>query len=143
MAFPERLLAPSSGQLTLPDGQRTTVHIAAHAIAATELRVAVIPGQAKLEPWCASRGVREAIVGGFFVRPDGTPLGEVRTSGVLREHVPFIAPFDTLRACVHVEGGVTRIAPRDEIEPTPRGDLLQAGPLLVREGRPVFRREED
>jgi hypothetical protein len=143
MAFPERLLAPSSGQLTLADGLRTTVHIAAHAIAATELRVAVFPGQAKLEPWCAARGVRDAIVGGFFVRPDGTPLGEVRTSGVAREHVPFIAPFDAVRACVHVEGGVTRIAPRDEIDATPRGDLLQAGPLLVRDSRPVFRREED
>jgi hypothetical protein len=143
MAFPERLLAPSSGQLTLADGRRTTVHIAAHAIAAIELRVAVFPGQAKLEPWCASRGAREAIVGGFFARPCGTPLGEVRTGGIEREHVPFAAPFDRIRACVHVEGGVTRIAPRDELDELPRGDLLQAGPLLVREGRPVFRREED
>jgi hypothetical protein len=143
MAFPERLLAPNSGQLTLADGARTTVHIAAHARAEFELRVAVIPGQAKLEPWCAAQGVREAIVGGFFVRPDGTPLGEVRTHGVLRDHVPFVAPFGAVRACVHVEGGVTHIAPRDELDASPRGDLLQAGPLLVRDDRPVFRREED
>src|SRR4051794_7168421 len=143
MAFPEPLLAPSSGQLTLADGRRTTVHISAHDHATTQLGVAVIPGQAKLEPWCAAHGVREAIVGGFFARPHGTPLGEVRTHGIARDHVPFTAPFDRVRACVHVDGGVARIAPRDELSSAPRGDLLQAGPLLVRDGRPVFRREED
>ena len=88
-------------------------------------------------------GVEEAIVGGFFARPHGTPLGEIRTRGVVREHVPFTAPFDATRACVHVDGGVAAIAPRSELPATPRGDLLQAGPLLVRDGRPVFRREED
>jgi hypothetical protein len=143
MAFPEPLLAPSSGKLTLPDALETTVHITAHDRASTELQVAVIPGQAKLEPWCAARGVREAIVGGFFARPHGTPLGEVRTHGIARDHVPFTAPFDRVRACVWVEGGETRIAPRDEIDDAPRGDLLQAGPLLVSDGRPVFRRGED
>ena len=51
-------------------------------------------GQAKLEAWCAAPGVQEAIGGGFFVRPHGLALGEVRTRGVVREHVPFTAPFD-------------------------------------------------
>jgi hypothetical protein len=143
MAYPEPLLAPSSGQLTLADGRRTTIHVAAHPREATELRVAVIPGQAKLEPWCAAKGVTEAVVGGFFARPHGTPLGEVVTRGVAREHVPFTAPFDRTRACVHVDGGEPRIAPRDSLPQRPRGDLLQAGPLLVRDGRPVFRRGED
>ena len=32
---------------------------------------------------------------------------------------------------------------RDELPEAPRGDLLQAGPLLVRDGRAVFRREHD
>jgi hypothetical protein len=142
------LRAPRAGsarrlRLDLEDGARTTVHVAAHDTANTELRVAVLRGQAKLEAWCATQGVQEAIVGGFFVRPHGTPLGEVRTSGVVRDHVPFTAPFDGFRACVHVDGGVAAIAPRSELSATPRGDLLQAGPLLVREGRPVFRREED
>ena len=31
----------------------------------------VLRGQAPLEPWCAARGYDEALVGGFFVRPDG------------------------------------------------------------------------
>ena len=77
------------------------------------------------------------------MRPDGTPLGEIRTRGVVRRHVPFDAPWSSVRACVHVQGGVTRIAGRDELAAEPRGDLLQAGPLLVRGGAPVFRRAED
>jgi hypothetical protein len=142
------LRAPRAGsarrmRLDLQDGARTTIHVAAHDRATTELRVARLRGQAQLERWCTARGVEEAIVGGFFVRPHGTPLGELRTRGVVREHVPFTAPFDAVRACVHVDGGQARIAPRSELPAAPRGDLLQAGPLLVRDGRPVFRREED
>ena len=42
-----------------------------------------------------------------------------------------------MRACVHVEGGALSIARRPELTLEPRGDLLQAGPLLVEQGRPV------
>lgn len=142
------LRAPRAGsarrmRLDLADGARTTVHVAAYDTERTALRVAVLRGQTKLEPWCAAHGVEEAIVGGFFLRPDGIPLGEVRTTGFVREHVPFTAPYGDVRACVHVVGGVAEIAPRAELPASPRGDLLQAGPLLVRGGEPVFRREDD
>ena len=150
MAFAtaEPLRPPRAGRvavsrLELADGARTTVHVAAHDAARTELRVAVLRGQARLEPWCAARGVEEALVGGFFVRPDGTPLGEVRTRGVARRHVPFDAPWGDCAPACTCSGGVASIAPRDELPATPRGDLLQAGPLLVRDGVPVFRREDD
>ena len=148
MAFAtaEPLRAPRAGRarrarLELLDGSKTTIHVAAYDTERTEVRVAVLRGTARLEPWCAARGYEEALVGGFFVRPDGTPLGEIRTRGVARRHVPFAAPWASVRACVHVQGGVTRIAPRDELPAAPRGDLLQAGPLLVRGGAPVFRRD--
>jgi Phosphodiester glycosidase len=150
LALVEPIRPPRPGRarrvrLELADGLRTTVHIASHDAACTEIRVAVLRGQARLEPWCAARGVEEAIVGGFFVRAGGSglPLGEVRTRGVARRHVPFDAPWDGARACVHVQGGRARIAPRHALPAAPRGDLLQAGPLLVRDGRPVFRRERD
>ena len=119
------------------------VHVARYDAETTELRVAVLRGQARLERWCAARGVDEALVGGFFVRPDGLPLGEVRTRGVARRHVPFDAPWGDLRACVHVRGGIASIALRGEVETQPAGDLLQAGPLLVREGATVFSRSDD
>ena len=119
-------------RLDLPGGARTTIHVAAHDVERTELRVALLRGQAKLEPWCAARGVEEAIVGGFFVRPDGTPLGEVRTRGVARKHVPVrgaVRRHPRVRARA---GRRDRGSPRATSCPSsPRGDLLQAGPLLV------------
>jgi hypothetical protein len=144
----EPLRPPPAGRcrrirLLVGDDALTTVHVACHDATRTELRVAVLRGQARLEPWCAARGVAEALVGGFFVRPEGLPLGEVRTRGVARRHVPFDPPWDGLRACVHVQGGQARIAPRREVPAAPRGDLLQAGPLLVSGGAPVFDRGAD
>jgi hypothetical protein len=140
---PPRAGRVRSARLQLADGARTMAHVAAYDTDRTELRVAVLRGQARLEPWCAARGVEEALVGGFFARPDGIPLGEVRTRGVARRYVPFDARWHDVRACVHVRGGVAGIARRDELGAAPAGDLLQAGPLLVRDGSAVLRREDD
>lgn len=121
----------------LPDGAQTTVHVARHPLRRTELRVVRLRRPQPLEAWCARQGVPEAMVGGFFIRPDGTPLGELRTRGVLRRHVAFRSPFADARACVHVRAGVVSIEGRHELPAQPRGDLLQAGPLLVADGRVV------
>jgi hypothetical protein len=125
------------GRLLLAGGARTTIHLACYDVERTEIGVALV-GQDRLEPWCARHGVGEALTGGFFTRPDGVPLGEVRTHGVLREHEPFDAPWHSVRACVHVEAGVARIARRDRLDAEPRGDLLQAGPLRVSDGRVAY-----
>jgi hypothetical protein len=117
--------------------------VACHDAATTEVRVAVLRGQARLADWCAARGHEEAIVGGFFTRPAGVPLGEVRTRGVARRFVAFDAPWGAVRSCVHVQGGGVRIAARDALPAQPRGDLLQAGPLLVRDGVAVYDRAGD
>ena len=148
VALPATLEQPGAGalsraRLTLADGASTAVYAAAYAAATTELRVAVLRRPERLEPWCAARGVAEAIVGGFFVRPRGVPLGELRTRGVTRRHVAFAAPWAAVRACVHVEGGEVQLARRDELAAQPRGDLLQAGPLLVRDAEPCFDRALD
>ena len=141
-------LAPADGKsrrgrLLLSGGARTTIHVACHDADRTEIRVVVLPGQDRLEPWCARNGVAEALVGGFFTRPEGIPLGEIRTHGVVREHVPFDAPWHAIRACLHVEGGTARIARRNRLGSEPRGDLLQAGPLLVSGGEVAYDPELD
>jgi hypothetical protein len=130
-------------RLALPDGARTTLYVAAHEAERTEVRVVLLRRPAPLEAWCAERGVEEAIVGGFFTRPGSRPLGEVRTRGIARRSVPFLEPWDALRACVHVTAATVAIASRDDLAPAPGGDLLQAGPLLVREGRVLVRDGED
>jgi hypothetical protein len=121
-------------RMLLPDRGRTTLYVASYRADAFEVGVELLPEPLPLETWCRATGAAEALVGGFFVRPAGVPLGEVRTSGVLRESVPFDAPWNSLRACVHVEGGRLAIARRDALPAEPVGDLLQAGPLLVADG---------
>jgi Phosphodiester glycosidase len=148
VAIPATLEQPGTGALTrarveLAGGASTAVYVAGYAAATTELRVAVLRRPERLEPWCAARGIPDAMVGGFFVRPRGVPLGELRTRGVTRRHVAFSAPWGAVRACVHVAGGEVRLARRDELPAQPRGDLLQAGPLLVGDGRPCFERRLD
>lgn len=124
-------------RVTLADGAGTTVHVAVHPLATTEVRVVRLRRPRPLAAWCAGNGFPEAPVGGFYVRPGGTPLGELRTRGVARRHTPFDAPWSGVRACVQVDGGAVRIARRDQLPAEPRGDLLQAGPLLVCDGAVV------
>ena len=75
-----------------------------------------------------------AIVGGFFVRAGNAPLGELRIAGAPVAHVPFDPPWGAQRACLHAGPAGVLIARRPELPPKPHGDLLQAGPLLVRAG---------
>jgi len=124
-------------RLRLADGARTTVYVATHDAASVEVGVVRLHRPAPLEAWCRARSIPEALVGGFYVRPDGTPLGDLRTRGVRRLSVPFAEPWNATRACVHVLGGELTIARRDELPAMPAGDLLQAGPLLVADGRAV------
>src|SRR4051794_27301676 len=125
-------------RLTLADGAVTTLHVARYRLPPTGVRVVRLSHPEPLAAWCQHNGVQEAMIGGFFVRPHGMPLGELRTRGILRRSVPFVAPWSGVRACLHVHRGQLAIAPRDELAPDPRGDLLQAGPLLVRGGAPVI-----
>lgn len=128
----------------LADGRRTTVHVARWELARVRVRVARLDPQVPLAAWCAEQGARDALVGGFYTRPAGLPLGEVRLRGAATEHVPFAAPWHATRACLHVgPAGDVRIARRDALAAEPDGDLLQAGPLLVRDGEVVCRDGED
>jgi hypothetical protein len=121
----------------LADGLGTTVHLAAYDMRVTDVRVVVLPAAEPLVSWCNRLAVTDALVGGFFLREPGLPLGEVRMAGIVRESVPFATPWGALRACVHVDGGHLRVARRPDLPVEPRGDLLQAGPLLVERGVPV------
>ena len=139
-SLPARGDAPSpphlrSLRLDLADGASTTLHVATYP-ARTALRVVRLPTTMPLAAWCAANGAAEAIIGGFFVRATGVPLGELRTRGIVRRSLPFTAPWDERRACVHVAGRGVTIARRPQLPADPRGDLLQAGPLLVAGGAP-------
>jgi hypothetical protein len=129
--------APATFRVELSDGLATTVHLAAYDLHHTEVRVVLLPQPEPLAAWCARSAVAEALVGGFFVRASAQPLGELRLGGIQFDSVPFATPWNAVRSCVHVEGGALRIARRQSLPLIPRGDLLQAGPLLVEHGRAV------
>src|SRR3954451_22996124 len=80
-------------RLGLADGAQTTVHVARYDAHRTAVRVVRLPRPEPLAGWCAREGVDEAMIGGFFVRPDGLPLGELRTRGLVRASAPFEAPW--------------------------------------------------
>jgi Phosphodiester glycosidase len=137
--LPHRRLDAASPRLsherrTLPDGAVTTVHVARFDRDAFALSVAVIDPPATLAEWCATAGASHAIVGGFYMRPGGPALGDVWIDGEALPSEPFDAPWHRCRACVHADAGAVALRAREEIEGPPRGDLLQAGPMLVREG---------
>lgn len=119
------------------------MHVAAFPLAAVTVRVAQLDGQEPLVRWCRRTGVPHALVGGFFVRPGNAPLGELRIGGAAVASVPFDAPWGGLRACVHAGPDGIRIARRPELPAAPPGDLLQAGPLLVRDGASVVTGDDD
>jgi hypothetical protein len=116
------------------EGDDTTVYLVRHPRATTRMRVQSFDAPTRLDHWCAEQGHPEAIVAGFFVRDPYRPLGEVRVDGAVLPHEPVTAPWAGARACLHVDGEI-RMAPRRDLPPEPPGDLLQAGPLLVHDGR--------
>ena len=141
-------LAPSVGELRsfrwdLADGAATTVHVAEYPRRRVALRVVALEEPEPLAAWCLRAGVGDALVGGFFVTPVGTPLGDLWTDGVRRLSVPFDPPLGPGRSCVAVDGPRVRLDGRGRLPPAPRGDLLQAGPLLVRRGRAIVRDGDD
>jgi hypothetical protein len=83
------------------------------------------------------------MIGGFFLRPEGTPLGELRLASTPCHHVPFDPRWSDVRACLLSNGDGLELAARNELEAAPAGDLLQAGPMLVRAGRSLISRGSD
>jgi hypothetical protein len=121
----------------LADGEQTTVYVVRYPRRQTRLSIEHFPVPQRLDRWCRRADVREAIVGGFFVRPHGPPLGELWIGGRLIESEPVPDPYQRARAAIHIDAHEIRIAPRAELPARPAGHLLQAGPLLVRVGMPL------
>ena len=122
----------------LGDGEETTVYVVRHPLDEVRPRVALFRQPRRLDWWCAKNQVEEAMVGGFYRRDPFRPLGDLWLGGRRVETEPFPDANRDLRPALHVTDGEVRIAPRGELPAEPAGDLLQAGPLLVRDGEVVF-----
>ena len=118
----------------MADGEETTVYVVRYPRPQTSLSVQHFAVPQQLDRWCRRSGVREAIVGGFFVRPYGPPLGELWIGGRRIATEPVLDPYRGARAAIHVDEREIHIGPRAELPPRPAGHLLQAGPMLLRDG---------
>jgi phosphodiester glycosidase len=127
----------------LRDGRTTTVHVARFPIAKVRVRVAHLDPPERLEAWCARHGVADAMIGGFFIRAEGVALGVLRIGGRDSPHVPFTSPWGSIRSCVHATEEGVALASRSDLPAEPPGDLLQAGPMLVADGRSQIREGAD
>jgi hypothetical protein len=129
-------------RIPLSDGRETTVHVARYALADTHLRLVRLSPEEPVEAWCAREGIPDAVSGGYSVKPEYEPLGELWLAGRAQSHRPFAEPWHARRGALAMNGGVT-IDYRDRLPLRPGGDLLQAGPLLVRDGRSALAGTED
>lgn len=127
----------------LADGHATTVYAVRHPRTSTRVRVVHFPKTERLDVWCAANDIDEAIIGGFFVRDPYRPLGDLWIDGRAVPGEPVLPEYAAARACVVADGADVRLAPRASAPPEPAGDLIQAGPLLVRDGLVVFDRDRD
>lgn len=123
--------------LTLPDGATTTVHIAVFPRKLTALRVVVFPEAERLLNWCQRAQVPYAMTGGFFRRDTRQPLGEVWMHGMRLESFPFGAQWAKKRGALHSHRGELHIAALGDLPDEPVGDLMTAGPTLIRDGRVI------
>ncbi len=116
----------------------TTLHVARWPLARFAPKVVPLEPAEPVERWCREHAIGDALSGGFFSKPLVHPLGELVVDGRPRRYVPFHDRWRTGRAAMAIDpDGALAIAPRDELDVHPEGSLLQAGPLLVRDGSPL------
>src|SRR6476659_3655004 len=129
---------------TLADGDVTTVYAVRYPSRSTAVRVLHFPRPQRLDVWCVANGVGEAVVAGFFLRDPYRPLGELWIDGRQpANHEPIAGPYGPRRASVVVNDGIVRLVERASVPPSPQGDLVQAGPLLVADGAIAFDADTD
>ena len=128
-----------SERVALPDDSKTTVHAFSQALHDTLTRVANLGSARRVTDVCNELGgnVVAAMSGGFFAREARQPLGELWITGERQSHVPFQDPWHGIRGALHVGADRINIDWRRMLPAQPDGDLLQAGPLLVMDGRPI------
>lgn len=128
---PERTVSTEN----LEDGSSTQVYVAQYSTGEYLPKLVVFEKPRRLVDWCTETGTREALSGGFFLRGLNMHLGETWQSGKQIPSTPITRPWEQIRGSLHINQlGEVAIGPRYQLPLTPTGDLLQAGPVLVKNG---------
>jgi hypothetical protein len=128
-------------RIELTDRCETTVHVATFPPAG--LRLVRLMPETPVEGWCAREGVTDAVSGGYSVKPEYEPLGELWVDGRAQSHRAFAEPWHRRRAALAVIDGGIEIDYRDRLPVRVDGGMMQAGPLLVLDGCSAIAGVED
>jgi hypothetical protein len=128
-------------RIELTDRCETTVHVATFPPAG--LRLVRLMPETPVEEWCAREGVTDAVSGGYSVKPEYEPLGELWVDGRAQSHRAFAEPWHRRRAALAVIDGGIEIDYRDRLPVRVDGGMMQAGPLLVLDGCSAIAGVED
>jgi hypothetical protein len=123
----------------LPDGKHVKIHVVRYLRSRVRPRLVVFDKSTPLLKWCKEHNIKGAINGGFSLYHKENLLGEVWTAGSKHQSIDFAKPWHDHRGSMHINHrGHIQIAPRHYLPSTPSGDLLQAGPLLVHQGKSLI-----
>lgn len=128
----------------LHDGAKTTLHVVRYNRSEFRPRIIAFQKPTYLAKWCKLSKVDEALVGGFYIRSSNQLLGECWINGVEQETAPFTSPWNKNRGSIHINNvnGLS-LGARNEYPIKLDGDLLQAGPLLIRKGNNLIANGSD
>lgn len=126
-----------SHRYKLCDGATTPIHVVRYDRAAYSVKVIAFSEATYFLDWCARHEIDEALGGSFFDREAQRTLGDCWIDGTRQPHTPFQKPWDATRGCLMVGGNQIAIAQRLDMPKNISGSLLQAGPILVEDGRNI------
>lgn len=125
-------------RINLSNGKQTTVHIVCYERAYIKPRLVCFDKKTLLSTWCGENNIQEALVGGFYLRTENKPLGELWIDGARQSSIAFVAPWHAIRGSLHIANNSVTIDHRDSLPAIPAGDLLQAGPMLVKDSKSLL-----
>lgn len=124
----------SSSKIHLGGGCSTTLHWMKASRSDFKLSVRVLSPPQPLVEWCLAHGKQYALTGGFFSRTLRKPLGSLWVDGQAQPSAPWGGEWEARRGAIRIAAGNCAIAPVGTFGRHPTGDLLTAGPILVRDG---------
>lgn len=118
-------------RVKLSDGKTTSVYISQTKRAHAQLKIVHFEKPTLLLKWCQENGKVHAVNGGFFTVEDGKHMGELWLDG--KRINQGLSEFN--RGCLHIDKNFACILERRNYLPDAmRNNLIEAGPLLVKEG---------
>src|SRR3954451_2784279 len=127
----------------LTDGACTTVYVVRYPRERLRAQVRIFRQPRRLDFWCHKHSGGGAGVGDLYRRAPFRPLGDVWIDGRAVSSEPFPPRYRGLRPVLEAGEDGLRITRPHDLAAASAGSRLQAGPLLVDDGRVVFDEASD